>query len=83
MLGFAPVATASASERAVERRAAGKALGGGQPRPAWSAERMASHHEHLPEEIERDGADVLRRHLRDGFESVAAATGYPRARALR
>lgn len=46
-----------------------------QLRPAWSAERMASHHEHLPAEIERDGADALRQHLRDGFESVSAATG--------
>jgi len=43
-----------------------------QLRPAWSAERMARDHEHLPEEIERDGADALRRHLRDGFESVTA-----------
>lgn len=46
-----------------------------QLRPAWSAERMASHHADLLEEIERDGADALRRHLRDGFESVSAATG--------
>lgn len=43
-----------------------------QLRPAWSAERMAGHHEHLPEEIERDGAEALRRHLQDGFESVRA-----------
>ena len=46
-----------------------------QLRPAWSAERMASHHADLLEEIEPDGADALRRHLRDGFESVSAATG--------
>lgn len=46
-----------------------------QLRPAWSAERMAAHHERLVAELERDGADVLRLHLQEGFESVTRRDG--------
>ena len=46
-----------------------------QLRPAWSAERMAAHHERLVAELEREGADVLRRHLPEGFESVTRRDG--------
>ena len=46
-----------------------------QLRPAWSAERMAAHHERLVADLERDGADVLRLHLQEGFESVTRRDG--------
>jgi hypothetical protein len=46
-----------------------------QLRPAWSAERMAAHHERLVAALEREGADVLRRHLQKGFESVIRRDG--------
>jgi DNA-binding GntR family transcriptional regulator len=41
-----------------------------QLRPTWPLERMASHHEALVAELETEGAEALRRHLREGFESV-------------
>jgi DNA-binding GntR family transcriptional regulator len=41
-----------------------------QLRPTWSRERMAAHHEALVRDLEREGAEALRRHLREGFESV-------------
>jgi DNA-binding GntR family transcriptional regulator len=41
-----------------------------QLRPTWSLERMATHHEALVRDLEREGAEALRRHLREGFESV-------------
>ena len=41
-----------------------------QLRPTWSLERMASHHEALVAGLEAEGAEALRRHLREGFESV-------------
>ena len=41
-----------------------------QLRPTWSLERMAFHHEALVAGLEREGAEALRRHLREGFESV-------------
>ena len=43
-----------------------------QLRPTWSLERMASHHEALVAGLESEGAEALRRHLREGFESVLA-----------
>ena len=43
-----------------------------QLRPTWSLERMASHHEALVAGLEAEGAEALRRHLREGFESVLA-----------
>jgi DNA-binding GntR family transcriptional regulator len=43
-----------------------------QLRPTWSYERMAAHHEALVRGLEREGAEALRRHLREGFESVLA-----------
>lgn len=41
-----------------------------QLRPTWSLERMASHHEALVAGLEREGAEALRRHLREGFQSI-------------
>lgn len=41
-----------------------------QLKPAWSAERMRAHHEQLVEGLEREGVEVLRRHLQDGAASV-------------
>jgi DNA-binding GntR family transcriptional regulator len=43
-----------------------------QLRPTWSLDRMAAHHEALVRDLEREGAEALRRHLREGFESVLA-----------
>jgi len=41
-----------------------------QLKPAWSPERMRVHHEQLVAGLERDGADVLRKHLQEGAVSV-------------
>ena len=41
-----------------------------QLRPTWPLERMPSEHEALVAGLETEGAEALRRHLRDGFESV-------------
>lgn len=46
-------------------------------RGEWSAERTAAHHEALVDELEAEGVDALRRHLRDGEEAVRA--GLPRS----
>ena len=48
-----------------------------QLRPVWSLERMISHHEALIVELERDGPDALRRHLRDGADAVLGAGRVP------
>lgn len=50
-----------------------------QLRPVWSLQRMVDHHEELVAGLERDGTDVLRRHLRDGADAVLAGA----ARAAR
>jgi DNA-binding GntR family transcriptional regulator len=42
-------------------------------RDAWSPERTAAHHEGLLAELERDGPEAVRRHLREGRDAVAAA----------
>lgn len=39
-------------------------------KPVWSPERMRTHHEQLVAGLEREGADVLRKHLQDGASSV-------------
>ena len=44
-----------------------------QLRPVWSLERMVEHHEQLVADLEREGPQALRRHLRDGAEAVGAA----------
>jgi DNA-binding GntR family transcriptional regulator len=52
-----------------------------QLEPLWTPERMASDHVALVEGLERDGPAVLRAHLRDSAETLAAAqwdTGRPR-----
>jgi DNA-binding GntR family transcriptional regulator len=41
-----------------------------QLRPAWSLARMAEHHEQLLDGLEADGPPALRRHLRDGAQTV-------------
>ena len=41
-----------------------------QIRPAWPPDRMAEHHRRLLRDLEREGAEPLRAHLRDGLESV-------------
>jgi DNA-binding GntR family transcriptional regulator len=43
-----------------------------QLRPAWTYARMAADHEQLVVALERDGADVLRAHLRDSADAVLA-----------
>ena len=45
-----------------------------QLRPTWPLERMASEHEALVAGLETEGAEALRRHLREGFESVLEQT---------
>ena len=45
-----------------------------QLRPTWPLERMASQHEALVAGLETEGAEALRRHLREGFESVLEPT---------
>jgi len=45
-----------------------------QLRPAWSLGRMAEHHERLLDELEADGPQALRRHLRDGAQTVLGRT---------
>lgn len=42
-------------------------------RPAWSLERMATHHEALVAELERTGAEALRPHLADGARTLRQA----------
>jgi DNA-binding GntR family transcriptional regulator len=42
-------------------------------RPHWSLERMAAQHEELVEQLESQGTDALRDHLRAGRESVLDA----------
>src|SRR4051812_4158510 len=41
-----------------------------QLKPSWTLARMAEHHERLVEQLESDGPDALRRHLRDGADAV-------------
>jgi DNA-binding GntR family transcriptional regulator len=43
-----------------------------QLRPSWTLERMAADHERLIADLERDGADVLRAHLRESADAVLA-----------
>lgn len=43
-----------------------------QLKPAWTYTRMASDHEQLVDDLERDGADVLRAHLRASADAVLA-----------
>jgi DNA-binding GntR family transcriptional regulator len=42
-------------------------------RPHWSLERMAAQHEVLVEQLESEGTEALREHLRAGRESVLGA----------
>ena len=44
-----------------------------QLKPVWPLDRMRTHHEALVVGLERDGAEVLRRHLQDGAEAVLQA----------
>ena len=41
-----------------------------QLKPSWTLLRMAEHHERLLDELEAEGPPALRRHLRDGAQSV-------------
>jgi DNA-binding GntR family transcriptional regulator len=41
-----------------------------QLKPSWTLPRMAEHHERLLDELESEGPAALRRHLRDGADSV-------------
>lgn len=41
-----------------------------QLKPSWTLSRMAEHHERLLDELESDGPEALRRHLRDGAHAV-------------
>jgi DNA-binding GntR family transcriptional regulator len=41
-----------------------------QIKPAWSLARMAEHHERLLDGLEAEGPAALRRHLRDGAQTV-------------
>jgi DNA-binding GntR family transcriptional regulator len=69
----AAIVAASGSERIVaeyERLAAELRLFLLQLKPVWSLERMRTHHEELVAGLERDGTEVLRRHLQDGAEAV-------------
>jgi DNA-binding GntR family transcriptional regulator len=43
-----------------------------QLRPAWTLDRMAEGHEKLVADLERDGPDALREHLRESAEAVLA-----------
>jgi DNA-binding GntR family transcriptional regulator len=45
-----------------------------QLRPVWPLERMRTHHQELVAGLERDGAEILRRHLRDGEAAVIEAS---------
>jgi hypothetical protein len=38
--------------------------------PSWTLARMAEHHERLLDELEAEGPSALRRHLRDGAQTV-------------
>jgi DNA-binding GntR family transcriptional regulator len=46
-----------------------------QLRPSWTLERMAADHERLVADLERDGAEVLRKHLREAADAVLALLG--------
>ena len=39
-------------------------------KPSWTLPRMAEHHERLLDELEAEGPEALRRHLRDGARTV-------------
>ena len=41
-----------------------------QLKPVWPLDRMRTHHEELIRGLERDGTDILRRHLQDGATAV-------------
>jgi DNA-binding GntR family transcriptional regulator len=41
--------------------------------PRWTPERMAADHRRLVEELERDGPEALRRHLREAADAVLAS----------
>jgi len=41
-----------------------------QLKPSWTLPRMAEHHERLLDELEAEGPAALRRHLRDGAQTV-------------
>ena len=43
-----------------------------QLRPAWTLDRMLDDHERLIADLERDGPDALRGHLRESAEAVLA-----------
>ena len=43
-----------------------------QLKPTWSLARMAEHHERLLDGLEAEGPPALRRHLRDGAQTVIA-----------
>jgi DNA-binding GntR family transcriptional regulator len=42
-----------------------------QLKPLWTLDRMASDHEHLVGDIERDGPDALREHLRESRRAIS------------
>jgi DNA-binding GntR family transcriptional regulator len=72
----ASIVAASGSARIVaeyERLAAELRLFLLQLKPVWPLERMRTHHEELVAGLEREGAEVLRRHLQDGAEAVLHA----------
>jgi DNA-binding GntR family transcriptional regulator len=46
-------------------------------RPLWSPEEMIAHHEQLRGELQSDGPDAVRRHLREGEHAVTSAPGVP------
>ena len=45
-----------------------------QLKPSWTLPRMAEHHERLIAELESEGPPALRRHLRDGADTVLAGS---------
>jgi DNA-binding GntR family transcriptional regulator len=50
-----------------------------QLRPSWTLERMAADHERLVDDLEREGPDALRAHLRASASAVLERLGAPRA----
>jgi DNA-binding GntR family transcriptional regulator len=45
-----------------------------QLKPSWTLHRMAEHHDRLLDELESEGPPALRRHLRDGANTVLAGS---------
>jgi DNA-binding GntR family transcriptional regulator len=46
-----------------------------QLRPAWTLERMADDHLRLVRDLERNGAEVLRPHIREATDALVALAG--------